>query len=379
VPCIGAALIIAAGRSGPSVIGQTLSFSPLVFVGMISYSLYLWHWPIIVFQGIGGLLIPGVPPRLAKLAALVVSFVIATLSWRFVEQPFRGRGFRISRPAIVRLAAASAATLLALGASALLTNGWPSRFPAEAVKVASFLETSDASTQAQYRVGSCFLTSRDTYAQFDAAECLRRDVHKKNYLLIGDSHAAQLWYGLASVFSEVNIMQATASGCKPTLEQNVGADEKCLQLMHYMFAEYLPKHRVATLLIAARWDHRDLQRLPPMIHAVRQQAGEIVLFGPIVQYDSALPRLLALAIKKNDPDIPAYHRIGSYESLDADMAQAAAQLGVRYISYYKLLCEHQNCREYAEQGIPLQADYGHLTGSGSVFMATTIRERGELP
>ncbi len=380
VPCVGAALIIAAGRSGPSVIGQALSFSPLVFVGMISYSLYLWHWPVIVFQGIGGLLIPGVPPRLAKLTALAVSFVIATLSWRFVEQPFRGRGFRISRPAIFRLAAASAAALLALGGSALLTNGWPSRFPAEAVKVASFLETSDTSTRSQYRVGSCFLTGRDTYAQFDVSACLKRDAHKKNYLLIGDSHAAQLWYGLESVFPEVNVMQATASGCKPTLEQSVGADEKCLRLMHYMFAEYLPKHPVDTLLIAARWDHRDLQRLPPTIRAVQQHAGEIVLFGPIVQYDSALPRLLALAIKKNDPDIPAYHRIGSYETLDADMAQlAATQLKVRYISYYKLLCQQQNCREYAEQGIPLQADYGHLTGSGSVYMATAIRERGELP
>ena len=379
MPCVGAALIIAAGRSGPSLVGQALSFSPLVFVGMISYSLYLWHWPLIVFQGVGGLLVRGVSPKMAKVAVLAVSLVIATLSWMFVEQPFRGRRFAISQATIFRFAAALAAVLLALGSSILLTNGLPSRYPVEAVKVAAFLESSDPATEAQYRVGSCFLTSRDAYKQFDPSVCLRRDLHKRNYLLIGDSHAAQLWYGLSSVFREVNIMQATASGCKPSLEQNIGADEKCLQLMHYVFCDYLPTHPVDTLLIAARWDRGDLERLPRTIATVKQQGSEVVLFGPIVQYDSALPRLLALSIKQKNPEIPADHRIAYYERLDADMARlAATQFGVRYISYYKLLCQQRACLEYAEQGIPLQSDYGHLTGGGSMLMATRIRDAGGL-
>jgi peptidoglycan/LPS O-acetylase OafA/YrhL len=379
LPCAGAALIIAAGRSGTSFAGRCLSFTPLVFVGMISYSLYLWHWPMIVFQSMGGLLIQGVSPKTAKLAVMAASFVIATLSWRFVERPFRGRRFSISRPAIFSLAAASAAILLVLGGGILFTNGLPSRFPIEAVKVASFLETSDSTTEGQYRVGKCFLTGKDSYNQFDPAVCLHRDPQKRNYLLIGDSHAAQLWYGLSSVFPDANIMQATASGCKPTLEQNIGADEKCIQLMHFIFSEYLPAHPVDTLLLAARWDHADLDRLPLAIAAVKPQANEIVLFGPIFQYDSALPRLLAMSIKQNRPQIPSDHLITYYQSLDAEMAALASiQLGIHYISYYKLLCQHQACLEYAAPGIPLQSDYGHLTGGGSVLMATRIRDAGAL-
>lgn len=379
MPCVGAALIIAAGRSGPSMASQALSFSPLVFVGMISYSLYLWHWPMIVFQGAGGLLVQGVSTGAAKLTVLAASFAIASLSWRFVEQPFRGRRFAISRATIFRFAAASAAVLLALGSSILFTDGLPYRFPVEAVKVASFLEVSDPVTEAQYRVGSCFLTGKDTYNQFDPSVCLRQDPGKKNYLLIGDSHAAQLWYGLSSVFREANIMQATASGCKPILEQNSGTDEKCSQLMHYIFYDYLPTHPVDTLLIAARWDRGDLERLPRTIATVKRQGSEVVLFGPIVQYDSALPRLLALSIKQKDPEIPADHRIASFERLDADMARLAdTPLGVRYISYYKLLCQQRACLEYAGQGIPLQSDYGHLTGGGSILMATRIRDAGGL-
>ena len=53
LPCVGAALIIWAGETGPSIVGRALSLPPVVFVGLISYSLYLWHWPLIVFQSMG--------------------------------------------------------------------------------------------------------------------------------------------------------------------------------------------------------------------------------------------------------------------------------------------------------------------------------------
>ena len=52
-PCVGSALIIGAGESGSSLIGKILSWRPIVFIGLISYSLYLWHWPVIVLQQMG--------------------------------------------------------------------------------------------------------------------------------------------------------------------------------------------------------------------------------------------------------------------------------------------------------------------------------------
>jgi peptidoglycan/LPS O-acetylase OafA/YrhL len=53
VPCIGTALIIQAGESGSSIIGALLSWRPVVFIGLISYSLYLWHWPFIILHDMG--------------------------------------------------------------------------------------------------------------------------------------------------------------------------------------------------------------------------------------------------------------------------------------------------------------------------------------
>lgn len=379
LPCMGAALIIAAGRGGQSLVGRALALSPMVFIGMISYSLYLWHWPLIVFQGVSGIFAQGIWPKAAKFVVLCVSFVVATLSWKFVEQPFRDRHGKFPRPVLFRFAGAAAFVIVAFGAAALATRGFPSRYPSEAVRVASFLENADPATEAQYRVGSCFLTSRNVHANFDPSVCLKRDAQRRNELLIGDSHAAQLWYGLSSVFKDINFLQATASGCKPTLEQGLGVDKRCTQLMNYIFHDYLQGHRVDSVLIAARWDGSDLPRLDRTVSWLKQQGIAVVLFGPVVQYDSALPRLLAISIQQNDPRIPADHRVAYYERLDSEMSQLARdKLGVHYISYFKLLCRQGECLEYAAKGIPLQSDYGHFTGDGSVLVAGRIRDTAGL-
>ena len=85
-PCVGAALIIYSGKNGESVVGRLLSNRSIVFVGLISYSLYLWHWPIIVFvkqvfyEKISTFNI---------ICILILSFIMAVLSWKFIERPFR--------------------------------------------------------------------------------------------------------------------------------------------------------------------------------------------------------------------------------------------------------------------------------------------------
>jgi hypothetical protein len=133
------------------------------------------------------------------------------------------------------------------------------------------------------------------------------------------------------------------------------------------------------MALALRWDHDDLEALPKTLRWVQSLGTEVVLFGPIVQYDSALPRLLAMSIRSNDATIPALHRVAYYERLDADMSKLAqADPGVRYISYFKILCRQSACLEYAGAGVRLQSDYGHLTSGGSVLVATKIRETGGL-
>jgi peptidoglycan/LPS O-acetylase OafA/YrhL len=375
-PCVGSALIISAGKSGSSVVGRALALKPVVFIGLISYSLYLWHWPIIVFQGVGTFLVSGVSERMVKVAIIAASLLAGTISWKFVEIPFRSGRLKLTGAAVFRAAFAAVIVLAALGSSALAFRGFPSRYSPEAVRVAAYMDV-----RAPYREGTCFITSSDRLEDFDTATCLREDSTKKNYLLIGDSHAAQLWYGLSTVLKDVNVMQATASGCKPTLEQPMNGDPKCRHIMNYVFQDFLPSHSgVDTLLIAGRWESNDVPRLTRTISWAQSRGMKVVVFGPMLQYDSALPRLLATSIRQNDPSLPFAHRVDQYVGLDRQMAHMAQNdWHVRYISYFQTLCNADSCVEYVDGDVPLQSDYSHLTKEGSVWLVEKLQQSGELP
>ncbi len=87
LPVLGTSFIIHSGIEGSSSIGKMLGFKPLVFIGLISYSLYLWHWPLIVFakylvfREISTLEVSGI---------ILITFIISALSLKYIEKPFRG-------------------------------------------------------------------------------------------------------------------------------------------------------------------------------------------------------------------------------------------------------------------------------------------------
>lgn len=114
VPCAGAILVIAAGPD--SLSGRLLAIPPLRAVGLISYSLYLWHVPVLAAARLFGLdRGPG-----TTAAALALSFGLAWLSWRFIERPFREPARLSGRTAVI--IAAAGATILALTAGVILSG-----------------------------------------------------------------------------------------------------------------------------------------------------------------------------------------------------------------------------------------------------------------
>ena len=370
IPCVGAALIIAAGQAGDSLVGRLLSLPPVAFVGLISYSLYLWHWPVIFFQRSDA----EVLTNTSRLLIVLYSFALALLSWQFVEKPFR-RGFNSTPDRQVVARGLLGLGVVAAAAVFMITmDGLPARFSPAARAYAAYLDAG----QSHFRDGSCFIVGTYAFSSFERDKCLRREEGRQNYLLIGDSHAAQLWYGLSKLLDGVHILQATTAGCKPKFTHARAGETSCSLMMDYVFNDYLASNHVDRLLIGGRWLQRDLPGLEDVLKWAKSRAIPVTLFGPMVEYEQALPRILAAAAQNNDLRAAESHQIKNNMALDSALDAIAAKYGATYVSYYKLLCMSDGCLTTTPDGSPLEFDTDHLTRQGSLLVVRKLIETGQL-
>jgi peptidoglycan/LPS O-acetylase OafA/YrhL len=422
VPCVGSALIIGAGESGSSLVSRVLSLRPIVFVGLISYSLYLWHWPIIVLNDLGFAVdLSGLAPHRwafilsspmgKKAMEILLSFVLATLSWRFVERPFRAYPRRIERRPLFGLSAAVTAMLILSSGAVIYARGLQGRFPARAVQVASFLSSSGApsarvsaaddptviastkeisaprssivdappvGTPILGQLGNCAITPRNQATVFDDALCLQTTPGKATYLLLGDSTAGALSGGLQTSLPEANIALAAVWGCKPSVRPEGTA--LCKRFLEFVFQKYLPSRPVQALLVEARWYSQNLGALDEIVSWSKAHGIKVLVFGPVAEYDAPLPRLLAYSIAWKNPNLAQKHRVAYSAALDDEMRDLAKTWNVCYASIYRATCDGGRCLEYADEkrGIPLMADEVHLTEGGSELLASRMLRLGEL-
>jgi peptidoglycan/LPS O-acetylase OafA/YrhL len=366
--CTGAVMLILAGRDGNTAVGNLLSLKPIAFIGTISYSLYLWHWPIVVFQKNYTFLMSGLTEFSDKLLIIGVSIAAATVSWRYVEQPFRTGKRRPSQRLLLTLAGSAVIVLVLLGSLAWSAAGFPSRFSQRELEIARFLDYDAASI---YRSNVCFLTGSVMNQRF-ASECLQMSSTKKNYLLLGDSHAAELWFGLQKNSPDKNFLQATASDCFPTHVHSFGEAPRCKRVLDEIMTGFLPSHRVDGVFLAARWKPGLLGNLAETLDWMRDHRIPVILIGPSSVYDSPVPRLMVTAVRKSDPHLPQRHVDQSTKELDASMSELAKTQGAPYVSLMDLMCDARTCTYQDIDGLPLIFDREHFTAEGSMLVGQKI-------
>lgn len=204
--CLGAALIIHANTGGRTVIGALLSQRPLVFIGLISYSLYLVHWPIFVLVGYAAI----EPLGAADITVcLLTSFGLAALSWRYIERPFRGTTKDLLSRKLVFASAGLGMVMLGTGGSVLaLSGGLPQRMSEDVLQV----------LDVQQYVGDerhCHLALRHK----DDELCVRGGNIRETFMLLGDSHAGAIAPGLVAAAREAGRagLQFSEPGYGPTI------------------------------------------------------------------------------------------------------------------------------------------------------------------
>ncbi|GGJ92345.1 acyltransferase [Pseudomonas matsuisoli] len=371
-PCLGAALIILAGRD--SVSGRLLSVRPLVYVGLISYCLYLWHWPVVVYLN----MVTDYSVLSKALIVISLSFALAIASRHLIEIPFRSK-LKVMHP--TRAAFASTASILLVGALCAATPYMGSKglFSEEELRLSEYYNYKDmADHKVQFSVGVCFFASDTEHPSMEKiSRCLTSSQDKKNYVLLGDSHAAHLRQGLQEALGEnVNLMEIAASGCLPVL--NTSGSRYCVEVIDYVLREYLPSSEIDGVIISARWrSDIPLDSVLETVDYVKSLDRDVIVLGPSVEYSTAFPSVLAR--ESREKKSAALYNDVKRKSLDELMRKSIPdQL---YISTYDISCPTTECTRFSSANEPMLFDSNHFTLSGardvSKDIAAQIRTRFE--
>jgi peptidoglycan/LPS O-acetylase OafA/YrhL len=245
IPVFGAALVIYTGSSGTTLVNQFLAIRPIVFVGLISYSLYLWHWPLIVYTKSFKVVDLTTAEQFLLLAVI---FILSVLSWRFVETPFRKKRFLPDKRSIFTGSFVATAVLLLAGLSVLYTNGYPGRY--------SFNQSADelAGDPEWIHWHACEDIEMQLAEHNDLCRIGRKD-GKAGFISWGDSHARALASAVnaSAVRNGASGVVASHTACPPFQGVERPGQLDCRKF-NQTILEYLSQHpEISTVMLAARW------------------------------------------------------------------------------------------------------------------------------
>lgn len=372
VPCVGATLYLYSNECGERKSKSFELWAIPAFFGKISYSLYLWHWPIFAF--VSHLYNPNDLTGLEVFLMVGAAVSISSASYFLIEQPIRRRQLLTSRKSL--FAGMSLVSVILLGASffGVAESGFPNRYDFDG-NLANITKFNGVSIKPFYREGTCFLDVDQTFSEYDKTHCLKFETGKKNILLVGDSVAAHYFYGLNAVFGggSDNFMQLTAAGCAPYFDANQATSKGCDDMNEFLRNE-LKTNPPGALIISANWRAYATERavfetaLPLLLEEISKDQVPTILFGPSAEFTEPLPSIIARsALARSLVDQKKYLRQDAFD-LDVYMEQLARRYKyVTYVSVLKGLCPNYTCPLEASHGIPLLWDIIHLTPDGSIL------------
>jgi len=353
-PTLATAALLVVGGQGDSLVKRLLSLKPVVWIGLISYSLYLWHWPVIVllkqWDAIAWLRMPD------RMLALLIMFPLAYLSWLLVERPFRSKSMSNSK--VYWINGLGSVGLIIIASVIIFTKGLPQRLPENVTATAKWLNDSSNNKE-------CIIGLYAPLGSYVDESCLERSVEKPNVLILGDSHSNHLRHGLITSYPEINFIQASAAGCRVTIDPWHNETPLCAQFRARVFDELLIENPPDYVLISMFWGHDALDALKTTIDYMKDRNIPVILSGPIIRYEVAMPHALAMAKYRSDPSIVERARIPLTREVDVSFSAFATTHDLAYMSPYQSLCPDDKCVLESSDGEPALKDSNHLSRWGS--------------
>ena len=359
------------GAPSRSLVVSLLALRPMVFVGLISYSLYLWHWPIIVFVRH---LSPDPLTTLQAALLAIATFAIAYASWRYVEQPLRLGGVLWPTSRLrVRYSSMIVCSLAFMGITLDIGNGFPWL---QSKAVLAVVDDEGDRSPLRRR---CHIARADKGRRALADTCGFGSASGRHVVVLGDSHGAELSYALSEVANEglLQLRQVTASGCPPALGFTVDDHPKCARHTQNM-VDGLADGPRSTILITAHYfewgapgrPHRDAFWLgiEKSVATLRRSGHDVILLGGWPPHTNGpLPHALAREIRfgRSIEDYSFAIDQSLASSIDDNLRQIAERHHARYLPLLEAICGGSSqCRSMIH-GQAIYFDRDHLSVSAA--------------
>lgn len=405
VPTLAAAALIVAGDRA-WVNRVPLSNGAAVFVGLISYPLYLWHWPLLSIAHITDG--PG-EPRLLRMAIVGVSVLLAWLTWRFIERPVRERlPAHAGRARTVRFVAATVGALAIVASGGWMTHeqhGLADRYPALERRLTELSLSEHLRRRGMFEKCAGALAEGNTLAW-----CETSRPGEPVMALLGDSHADSLFPGLAAAASD-NWLLLAQPACPPTSDivvRRQGWPDVCADANGVALRLMRESRQIRTIVLALRglyYDHDRDVVLAPAPHQAAMTRGNLLEYGLAHEIDALQGAGHQVILFLDVPELdflPAdcvetrpFHFTSKavrapcavdraavvesqrpYRAIVGDLAAKYPRL--RVFDPLPLLCDARQC-DVARDGVMLYRDRNHLSLSGSRLVAGGFLKWLEAP
>jgi len=368
VPALGAVLVIGYARPGTWV-HRTLAHPWLVGIGLISYSAYLWHQPLFAFTRVR---MGEEPSALAHCALIVLTFVLAYLTWRFVEAPFRDSR-QVSRRVLMRGAVVGAGLFIGVGLVSEGTQGFSYRLPASDLALARFI---DAAAQEDYENARFMALGRD----FSDSATLKVAV-------VGDSYAEDLINAISESERLSQNVELRTFYVLPTCQiyfGDAGPVESFIRPEHRPNCRPMRDatsirrrlERADIIVFASSWQRWAIERLPQTVALLSLRPTQrVIVVGPkrvgtinirkMLQVPSEQRATIAQPVSDEIRETEAILRRSMPDSTFLSMQDAACGVG-------------QYCRLFTPQGDLISFDGTHLTREGAKYVGRRLLESQPL-
>jgi peptidoglycan/LPS O-acetylase OafA/YrhL len=369
IPVFGASLVIHAGPN-TFVNKSILSSRPLVWVGLISYGLYLWHWPLLSLAHIAA---GQDPSRMARIGLVIASVALATATYQLVERPIRyWHGYEF-----VKVSGLATVTLLVvcLGTYTVARDGLVTA--TQRALVIRYVEMKD-----DWRGGQCLIGPDNGWPISEAAgadnfsNCIESD-ERPLLILWGDSYAAHLYPGIKYKQTDRNfrIAQFNLNACPPLIGLDVPGRTYCTRYQDELIRKIIAL-RPTYLVIASAWGM--VQPMPTFLTQLRATMDQIrsnlpttrvtVVGNPPI-WKERLPSLLQKLSVVEDgrivdgPEIRLNGQTDPSYDHDQELSSLAGAYHFSYFSPMGVLCDKSGClsREGYNFDNLFSMDTGHLT------------------